>query len=50
MENDDERSLTRELATINTRELAFSTWTMNYLGEKRRKKNMETASVTGWFA
>lgn len=51
MENADERSLTRELATINTRELAFGTWTMNYLGEKTKaKKNMETTSVTGWLA
>lgn len=52
MENDDERLLTRELTMINTRELAFGTWTMNYLGEKtkKKKKNMETTSVTGWFA
>lgn len=38
MENDNERSLMRELATINTRELAFGTWTMNYLGEKMKEK------------
>lgn len=38
MENDDERLLTRELTMINTRELAFGTWTMNYLGEKTKKK------------